>query len=84
MSWSILELLRKNPEELKNNLKKRFIDTNIVDKAVELDKKWRQILQETEKLRHQHNVLSSQISKLSGEDRKKKIEESKKLLEIIE
>ncbi|MEM1599614.1 MAG: serine--tRNA ligase, partial [Sulfolobaceae archaeon] len=84
MSWSILELLRKNPEELKNNLKKRFIDTNIVDKAVELDKKWRQILQETEKLRHQHNVLSSQISKLSGEDRKKKIEESKKLLEILE
>lgn len=84
MSWSILELLRKSPEELKNNLKKRFIDINIVDRAVELDKKWRQILQETEKLRHQHNVLSSQISKLSGEDRKKKIEESKKLLEILE
>ncbi|MEM3911146.1 MAG: serine--tRNA ligase [Saccharolobus sp.] len=84
MSWSILELLRKSPEELKNNLKKRFIDINIVDRAVELDKKWRQILQETEKLRHQHNVLSSQISKLSGEDRKKKIEESKKLLETLE
>ncbi|MEM3280708.1 MAG: serine--tRNA ligase [Saccharolobus sp.] len=84
MSWSILELLRKSPEELKNNLKKRFIDINIVDRAVELDKKWRQILQETEKLRHQHNVLSSQISKLSGEDRKKKIEESKKLLEMLE
>lgn len=84
MSWSILELLRKNPEELKNNLKKRFIDVSLVDKAIELDKKWRQILQEVEKLRHQHNVLSSQISKSTGEERKKKIEESKQLLTILE
>ncbi|QGA54647.1 serine--tRNA ligase [Sulfolobus sp. E5-1-F] len=84
MSWSILEFLRKNPEELKNNLKRRAIDVSLVDKAVELDKKWRQVLQEVEKLRHQHNVLSSQISKLSGEERKKKIEESKNLLKILE
>ncbi len=84
MSWSILEFLRKNPEELKNNLKRRAIDVSLVDKAVELDKKWRQVLQEVERLRHQHNVLSSQIPKLSGEERKKKIEESKNLLKILE
>ncbi|AOL15861.1 serine--tRNA ligase [Sulfolobus sp. A20] len=84
MSWSILELLRKNPDELKNNLKKRFVDVSLIDKAVELDKKWRTVLQEVEKLRHQHNLLSSQISKLSGEERKKKIEETRQLLKVLE
>ncbi len=84
MSWSILELLRNNPDELKENLKRRYIDISIVDKAVELDKKWRLTLQEVEKLRHEHNVINSQISKLKGDERKAKIEEAKKLLSTLE
>ncbi|BBG26777.1 serine--tRNA ligase [Sulfuracidifex tepidarius] len=84
MSWSILELLRNNPDELKENLKRRYIDVSIVDRAVELDKKWRQILQEVEKLRHEHNVISSQIPKAKPEERKAKIDEAKKLLSVLE
>lgn len=70
MSWSILELIRNNPEVLKENLKRRFIDTSTVDKAVELDKKWRQTLQEVERLRHEHNLISSQIPKAPKEQKK--------------
>jgi seryl-tRNA synthetase len=84
MSWSLLELIRNNPDELIDSLKKRNIDTSLALKAVELDKKWRSILQEVEKLRHQHNEINSQIPKLKPEERKAKIEEAKKLLQILE
>ncbi|MEM0373761.1 MAG: serine--tRNA ligase, partial [Sulfolobales archaeon] len=85
MSWSILELLRSNPEILKENLKKRYIDTSIVDNAVQLDKKWREVLREVERLRHQHNLITSEIAKLKvKEEREKKIEEAKKLLLVLQ
>jgi seryl-tRNA synthetase len=84
MSWSLLELIRNNPDELIDSLKKRNMDTSLALKAVELDKKWRSILQDVEKLRHQHNEINSQIPKLKPEERKAKIEEAKKLLQILE
>ncbi|MDT7900327.1 MAG: serine--tRNA ligase [Acidianus sp.] len=84
MSWSLLELIRNNPDELIDSLKKRNMDTSLALKAIELDKKWRSILQEVEKLRHQHNEINSQIPKLKPEERKAKIEEAKKLLQILE
>ena len=84
MSWSILELLRTNPEKLKESLKRRYIDTSIVDRAVELDKKWRQILQEVEKLRHEHNVISSKIPKASQAERQELIRKAKELLNTLQ
>jgi seryl-tRNA synthetase len=84
MSWSILELLRNNPEALKENLKKRFIDLSLVEKAINVDKKWREVLREVEKLRHQHNQITSQIAKISDKsERDRKILEAKKLLELL-
>ncbi|ABP96092.1 MULTISPECIES: serine--tRNA ligase [Metallosphaera] len=84
MSWSLLELIRNNPDSLMESLRKRNVNPQLAEKAVELDKKWRAILQEVEKLRHEHNVVSSQIPRLSPEERKKKIEEARNLLSIIE
>ncbi|BDC19647.1 serine--tRNA ligase [Acidianus sp. HS-5] len=84
MSWSLLELIRNNPDALIDSLKKRNMDISLVLKAVELDKKWRSTLQEVEKLRHQHNEITSQIPKLKPEERKTKIEEAKKLLQVLE
>ncbi len=84
MSWSILELLRTNPEKLKESLKRRYINTSIVDRAVELDKKWRQILQEVEKLRHEHNVISSKIPKTSQVERQELIQKAKELLNTLQ
>lgn len=84
MSWSILELLRTNPEKLKESLKRRYVNTSIVDRAVELDKKWRQILQEVEKLRHEHNVISSKIPKASQVERQELIQKAKELLNTLQ
>jgi len=84
VSWSILELLRTNPEKLKESLKRRYVNTSIVDRAVELDKKWRQILQEVEKLRHEHNVISSKIPKASQVERQELIQKAKELLNTLQ
>ncbi|BCS91645.1 Serine--tRNA ligase [Metallosphaera sp. J1] len=84
MSWSLLELIRNNPDALIDSLRKRNVNPQLAEKAVELDKKWRAILQEVERLRHEHNVVSSQIPRLSPDERKKKIEEARGLLATIE
>jgi len=83
VSWSILRLLRESPELLRDHVKKRFIDPIIVDRAHELDVKWRRKLTEVQELRHRHNVISREIAKLTGVEREVKLEEAKKLLEEL-
>ena len=82
--WSVLKLLRENPEELKEHVKKRFMDPAIVDEAYKVDVEWRKLLTEIQKLRHKHNVMSKEISKLTGEERLKKVEEARSLLRELE
>ena len=83
MSWSILSLLRTNPDELKKHVKKRYMDPAIVDKAYELDVKWRKMLTEINELRHRHNVISREIARLTGEEKEKKLREAKELLKKL-
>ena len=83
MSWSILRILRESPELLREHVKKRFMDPGIVDKALELDLKWRKKLTEVQELRHKHNVISREVAKLTGTEREIKLEEARKLLEAL-
>jgi len=84
MPWSIIEVLRKNPDTMRENLMKRFMNPQLVDEFIRVDTEWRRIQTELNKLRHKHNVISSQIPKLSPEERRKKIEEARNLLKVIE
>jgi len=84
MPWSIIEILRKNPDVMRENLMKRFMDPQLVDEFIHVDTEWRRVQTELNKLRHKHNVISSQIPKLSPEERRKKIEEARNLLKVIE
>ena len=84
MPWSIIEILRKEPEIMRENLMKRFMDPRLVDEFIRIDKEWRRTQTELNKLRHKHNVISSQIPKLSPEERKKKIQEARELIKEIE
>ncbi|WP_440060303.1 serine--tRNA ligase [Thermogladius sp. 4427co] len=84
MSWSILKLLRENPDELKKHVRKRFMDESIVDEAVRADLEWRRILSEIQELRHKHNVISREVANLQGAEREAKLREAKELLSIIE
>ncbi|MEL9909285.1 MAG: serine--tRNA ligase [Desulfurococcus sp.] len=84
MSWSILTLLRDNPELLKEHVKKRFMDPSLVDEAYKLDLEWRKLLSQVQELRHRHNVISRDISKLPEPERSARINEARELLSQME
>ncbi|MEM1819021.1 MAG: aminoacyl--tRNA ligase-related protein, partial [Sulfolobales archaeon] len=84
MPWSLLEYLRKDPEVLRDSLRKRFMDVSLVEEAIKYDGEWRKLLTEVNNLRHKHNQISQQIPKLSEDERKVKIDEAKELLKTIE
>jgi len=82
--WSVLRLLRENPEALKEHVKKRFMDPSIVDEAYQADLEWRKLLTRVQDLRHKHNVLTREIARLEGEVKLKKMEEARSLLKELE
>ena len=61
-----IKFVRENPEIVKENIKKKFQDAKLplVDEAIELDKKIRELKTEGEALRAARNDLSKQIGLL--------------------
>ncbi len=83
--WSVLALLRENPEELKRHVARRLMDPSIVDLAYSLDVEWRRLQTEINELRHKHNLITRSVAKASsGEERRLLLEEAKSLLKVIE
>ena len=82
--WSILRLLREDPDKLRWSQQRRGLDPGIVDEALKYDRLWRKALSELNRMRHEHNVLSRQIARLRGPEREAKIGEARKLLKRIE
>lgn len=76
-------MLRENPDLLKEHVKKRYMDPSIVDKAHRLDQEWRKLLTLVQEVRHRHNIISREISKVPELEKQRKIEEAKKLLEEL-
>ena len=66
-----INLIRTNPELVKENIKKKFQDQKLgyVDEVLELDGKIRALKQEGDTLRASRNTFSSQIGKLMKEKR---------------
>ncbi len=64
-----IDLIRQNPDLVKNNIKKKFQDAKLplVDKVIELDAKNRALRHEADNLRAMRNSLSSEIGKLMKE-----------------
>jgi seryl-tRNA synthetase len=83
--WSVLALLRENPEELKRHVAKRLMDPRVVDEALALDIEWRRLQVEINELRHRHNVITRGIARASSEDERVRLrEEAKELLRRLE
>ena len=61
------KLIRKNPEYVKEGIRKK--DANVdLDAVLALDERMRSLLQETESLKHERNVVSQEISRLKKEN----------------
>ncbi len=76
-----IELIRKNPEFVKENIKKKFQDGKLclVDKVLELDKSKRALQTEGDGLRAQRNELAKKIGALMREKKLKEAEEIKEI-----
>jgi len=81
MAWSILRLLRENPDVLRRSLQRRGLDPSLIDKAIELDRLWRQKVREVDEIRHKHNLITRKIASTRDPGEKRKlIEEAKRLI----
>jgi seryl-tRNA synthetase len=70
-----IELIRENPEIVRNGMKKRGQDPAPVDAVFELDIKRRELIQEVETLKAERNVASKEIGQTKDKDeRQEKIE----------
>ena len=78
-----INIIRTNPELVKENIKKKFQNEKVelVDKVLVLDEKVRALKQEGDSLRAKRNILSNQIGALMKE---KKIEEANAIkMEVV-
>ena len=75
-----IKYLREHPEEVKENIKKKFQDEKLplVDEVIELDKERRDAQKEADELKASRNTLSKQIGVLMKEGKKEEAEEVKK------
>ena len=75
-----IKYLREHPEEVKENIKKKFQDEKLplVDEVIELDKERRDAQKEADELKASRNTLSKQIGALMKEGKKEEAEEVKK------
>ena len=70
-----IELIRENPDVVRNGMKKRGQDPAPVDSVIELDVKRRELIQEVETLKAERNVASKEIGQTKDKDeRQAKIE----------
>ena len=74
-----IKLIRTNPELVKENIRKKFQDEKIelVDKVIELDKKFRETKLECDNLRNMRNVKSKEIGGFMKQGQKDEAEKVK-------
>jgi seryl-tRNA synthetase len=78
-----IKFIRENPEQIKENIKKKFQEDKIkkVDELLEKDNEYRKLLQDSEKLRAERNKLTSEINQLKkqGKDISELVKKAKEL-----
>ncbi|MDD6278421.1 MAG: serine--tRNA ligase [Ruminococcus sp.] len=74
-----IKLIRTNPELVKENIRKKFQDSKLelVDKVIELDKKYRETKVECDNLRNQRKVMSKEIGGFMSKGQKEEAERVK-------
>jgi seryl-tRNA synthetase len=83
-----INLIRENPDLVKENIKKKFQDDKLklVDEIKKLDETWRKLKFDEDKLRGDRNKISKKINELkkSGKNSDKEIKKAGKIPEKIE
>ena len=71
-----MKVFRENPDSIFDDLKRRNASAKIVKEVIKLDKKWRVLIEEGNKLRAERNSISKEIGELKkqGKDAKAVLE----------
>jgi seryl-tRNA synthetase len=82
-----VKILRENPEIIKKNLQKRnALDMlPLVDEAIECDRRWRELKQKADELRHLQNKITEEIAELKRKNipAEDKLSEARKIPDQI-
>jgi seryl-tRNA synthetase len=82
-----IKLIRKHPETIKQNFTKRgdVESLKMLDALLKHDETWRQLLNETNTLRHERGKITNQVADLkkAGKEHKHLIEQGKQLAKSI-
>jgi seryl-tRNA synthetase len=65
------KFIREHAKEVKDNLKKRNMPSEDVDRWIDLDEKFRKLKQEVDDLRHERNTASLKINELKKQGKEK-------------
>ena len=78
-----IRFIREHPDEVKENIKKKFQDEKLplVEEVIDLDAKRRAVIAGADQLRSARNTLSKQVGMLMGQAKKdpSKLEEAEKV-----
>jgi len=74
-----IKFIRQNTELIKDACKKKQINSEIIDRLIEVDKKRSELIQSVEKTRRLKNEANEKIKKASLDEKQKIIEKMKKL-----
>ena len=83
-----INLIRKNPEVVKQSQKKRGLAEGDIDKILKLDKEWRELKEEADNLRSRRNKISEQINQAKKQKKPSNqinqlIEEARKIPQLL-
>ncbi|MBI2268140.1 MAG: serine--tRNA ligase [Candidatus Blackburnbacteria bacterium] len=82
-----INLIRENPEKVKEGVRRKQYDPSVVDCVLELDKRRLGLLQQTEELRRERNEISKEKSEENiarGKEIKAKLQELEPQLKVLE
>ena len=75
-----INLIREQPDLVRQTLQKRQMDDSVVDQVLEQDQKRRALIQEVENLKAERNVVSKEVGRTQDQDeRQVKIEAARQI-----
>lgn len=79
-----INLIRNNPDQVKDGISKKGADSKLVDDFLTLDREWREVTKETDELRAKQNELSAQRNIEEGKKVKAQIQDLEATLKKLE
>ena len=80
-----INLIREDPDQVRDALRKRHADPDPVDQVLELDEQRRDLIQQAENLKAERNLVSKEIGRMKDQaDRQSKIDQMRGVGERID